>query len=206
AEEFQSDQKLGRELRIRLRISPDMPLIMTAAMFRPGAKFESLSFLFRSLSHLNSENGDFRLLIAGDGQLKPEVEGLAHRLLPGKTIFAGAVTRSMMRHCYSAADIFAFPGIDESIGMVYLEAQACGVPVVALNEHGAAQVVENGTTGLLVTGGDGGEEMARAVGILIRDPALRKQLGEHAREYIGEKRNLWKNYRVILRELERSAR
>lgn len=202
-EEFQKNEICGKNIRKRMGIPLRMPLIMTAAMFRPGVKYDSLCFLIGSLSRLCNRRGDFRLLVVGDGPLRSELEKEAQRLLPGRTIFAGAVSRSEMFSYYSAADIFAFPGIRESIGMVYLEAQACGLPVVALNTRGAAQMVENGRTGLLVPAWDTGKAMADAVDRLLCEPGLRGMLGENGRPYIMEKRNLWKNYEMIMREFER---
>lgn len=197
-EEFERDGAAGSKVRARWEIPPETPLILSAAMFRPGAKFESLTHLFRSLSLLRQS--DFRLLIAGDGSLAPEIKTLADSLLPGRTVFAGAVPRERMAAWYSAADIFAFPGIRESIGMVYLEAQSCGLPVVALDSWGAARVVENGRTGLLVPQSEA--SFAEAVGRLLDDPALRRSLGAGGARYVREKRNLWENYRVLTRKFE----
>jgi len=202
-EEFQKDEICGKNIRKLMGIPSRLPLVMTAAMFRPGVKYDSLCFLLRSLSRLRDERGGFRLLLVGDGPMRTDLEKMARLCLPGRTVFAGAVPRSEMFSYYSAADIFAFPGIRESIGMVYLEAQACGLPVVALNVRGAARMVENGRTGLLVPAEDSGQAMAEALGRLMSDPDLRRELAENGREYIVEKRNLWKNYQVIARECER---
>jgi len=202
-EEFQKDENCGKSIRQRMGIPKRLPLVITAAMFRPGVKYDSLCFLLRSLSRLCEERCNFRLLVVGDGPMRSDLEKAARRHLPGRTVFAGAVPRAEMFSYYSAGDIFVFPGIRESIGMVYLEAQACGLPVVALNDRGAARMVLNGRTGLLVPAEDDGKAMAEAVGLLMSDPGLRERLAHNGREYIVEKRNLWKNYRVIQRECER---
>jgi glycosyltransferase involved in cell wall biosynthesis len=200
-EDFQKDERGGERVRTRFGIAPDTPLILSAAMLRPGAKAESLAYLLTSLSLLGRKRSDFKLLIVGGGLLRAEFEKMAEELIPGKAIFAGTVPREQMQRYYSAADIFAFPGIRESIGMVYLEAQSCGLPVVAIDTGGAAQMVQNGRTGLLVPP-DGGSAMADAIEKLLDDPVLRKTLGEEGREYVREERNLWGNYRIILKEFE----
>ena len=53
------------------------------------------------------------------------------------------------RRYYSAGDMFVFPGIRESLGMVYLESQSCGLPVVAFHNGGIPEVVVDGETGFL---------------------------------------------------------
>jgi glycosyltransferase involved in cell wall biosynthesis len=94
---------------------------------------------------------------------------------------------------YSAADIFVFPGIGESLGMVFLEAQACELPVVALDTAGVPQVVRRSTTALLVPEDDG-RSMAHAIDALLSSAELRNRLGQKGREFIREERNLHRNY------------
>ena len=76
--------------------------------------------------------------------------GWRQSFCPARPYSPGRIARQDMVQYYSAADLFAFPGIGESLGMVYLEAQACGLPVVALDSPGVSQVVVGGQTGLLV--------------------------------------------------------
>jgi glycosyltransferase involved in cell wall biosynthesis len=200
-EEFRRDEAGGERVRTQFGIAVNTPLILTAAMFRPGAKWESLAYLLTSLAILQQRRNDFRVMIVGGGPLQSQLEKMADDLIPGKTIFTGTVPRRQMLSFYSAADIFAFPGIRESIGMVYLEAQSCGLPVVALDMGGAAQMVQNGRTGLLVPQ-DGGDATADAIEKLLDDPILRKNLGEQGQEYARKERNLRCNYLVILQKFE----
>ena len=69
--------------------------------------------------------------------------------LPNRALFLGKIPRPELYQYYSAADIFAFPGIEESLGMVYLEAQSCNLPVVAYQDWGGREAVVHGQTGLL---------------------------------------------------------
>ena len=62
--------------------------------------------------------------------------------LGDRVLFAGRIDRDRMFELYSGADLFVFPGINESLGMVYLEAQSCGLPVVAYDNGGIPEVVE----------------------------------------------------------------
>jgi glycosyltransferase involved in cell wall biosynthesis len=116
-------------------------------------------------------------------------------------IFAGHVDRQLMYRYYSAADLFAFPGIGESLGMVFLEAQSCGLPVVALNTGGVPQVVRHGETALLVAQDDG-HAMATAIESLLNQKETRIQMASRGIEFIRKERNLHRNYTILSHKLE----
>jgi glycosyltransferase involved in cell wall biosynthesis len=177
---------------------------MTAARFRPGVKYESLAYLLKSLARLKFDHPEMILLIVGDGTMEEQIKALAKTFLDGRTIFTGRVARKDMVQYYSASDLFVFPGIGESLGMVYLEAQACGLPVVALQSPGVSQVVMNGQTGLLVTEDDG-EDMAKAVGAFLNSHEMRRGFGEEALKYVTQQRNAQRTYRQLSRGLEETA-
>jgi D-inositol-3-phosphate glycosyltransferase len=80
---------------------------------------------------------------------------------------------------YAASDVVLTPSRTESFGLVALEAQACGVPVVAAAVGGLRYVVEDGRTGFLVEGHDPADHTDRLLQIL-RDPALAARLGGEA--------------------------
>ena len=71
------------------------------------------------------------------GRLEKE----AAQALPGRVIFTGLIPREKLAGFYSAGDVFAFPGFNEALGMVYLEAQAAGLPVAAMADGGVPEVV-----------------------------------------------------------------
>jgi glycosyltransferase involved in cell wall biosynthesis len=198
---FQRDEEAGALIRELHGIPGNVPVLLTAAMFRPGVKFQSLVYLFHSLALLKERNQPFVLMVAGSGPMYHEVQAIAERLLTGCVIFAGQVPRREMPGYYSASDLFVFPGIGESLGMVYLEAQACGLPVVALDTAGVPQVVLKDRTGILVPQDDG-RSLAEAVEKLVKEPGLRKELGQKAIEHIRTERNLHKNYSMLARKLE----
>ena len=124
-------------------------IVMTAAMLRPGPKTAGVQKVIDSCAALHRRGVDVLLIIAGDGLDRPLLERHGRRKLPGNVIFLGKVPRGELYRYYSAADVFAFPGIRESRGMVYLEAQAAGLPVVAFADWGAADTVIHEQTGLL---------------------------------------------------------
>ena len=199
-EEFERDPSAGHALRAQLQIPPDQFLILTAARWREGVKTESFLHLLRALVKLRQFLPDFTLVVVGDGPMEPHLRSLALQDLPGQVVFAGRVPRREMSRFYSAADLFAFPGIGESLGMVFLEAQCCGVPVVALDVAGVSQVVFHGETGILVPRDDG-SAMAGAIEGLGRDPERRRKLGAAGSRFVRDERNLYKNYLKLAREL-----
>ena len=199
-EAFQRDEGARARLRRQYGIADDARVIMTAARFRPGVKVESLVYLFHALARLKEQGLPFTLLIVGDGPMEAFVRDLAGTLLPDRTLFTGGVAPRDMARYYSAADLFAFPGIGESLGMVYLEAQACGLPVVALNSPGVAQVVVNGRTGLLV-GWDAGEAMVETIGELLLDPVKRNEFSRAGIQYVSEQHNSQRNTRHLSQKL-----
>jgi glycosyltransferase involved in cell wall biosynthesis len=202
-EEFEKDENWRHLVRERLGIAESTSVVMAAARFR-HRKVLNLEYLFNALSILRKKGVHFLLLVVGDGPGEEEVRLLAGKALGDRVVFAGGIPPGEMFRMYLAADVFAFPGIGESLGMVYLEAQACGLPVVALNTAGVPQVVRDGETGILVPMDDGGA-MAQAIERLIRNPGLRGTIGGRGARYVRRERNLHLNYLEFSRKIEEIA-
>lgn len=188
-DEFPCDRRSRSALRKRWGAG-DAPVLLTAAMFRPGVKARSLECVIRACGRLKR---DFRLVIVGDGRERQRLQRLAADRLPGKVLFAGSVARRELYRYYSAADLFVYPGIGESLGMVFLEAQSCGLPVVAFRTAGVPEVVADCNTGLL-TPLDDMDAFVEAVERLLADEALRRRMGRAAARYVREAHDLNKNY------------
>ncbi|MEW6673241.1 MAG: glycosyltransferase family 4 protein [Thermodesulfobacteriota bacterium] len=201
---FSFDEEARSDLRRQWNIGGD-PVVLSAAMFRPGVKTEGLSWVIRACGKLFRNGKRFQLVIAGDGVEKDKLYRLAAENLPGKVTFLGKIAREHMYRIYSAGDVFVFPGIRESLGMVFLEAQSCGIPVVAFDNGGIPEVVRDGETGLLVPMYDS-DRFAGAIEKLLTDTALRRQMGETARVYIRERHDLNANYCKVEEILETIAR
>ena len=171
-------------------------IIMTAAMMRHGVKTSGISKVIESCSRLQQKGYQLRLLVAGDGECKKQLERQADTQLPGKVHFLGKINRKELYKYYSGADIFAFPGIQESLGMVYLEAQSCKLPVVAFEDWGASEAVRAGETGLL-SPASRPEQFTENIEKLIIDKNLRLTLGGKGEKHIREKHNLVINYELL---------
>lgn len=201
-EDFRFDTGARAELRRQWNIG-DESVVLTAAMFRPGVKTQGLVLVIRACSELCRQGHRLQLVIAGDGNEKVRLQKLADEYLPGKVHFLGKVSRSIMYRFYSAGDVFAFPGIRESLGMVFLEAQSCGIPVVAFDNGGIPEVVKNGETGLLVPLYDF-NRFVKAMNRLLANEDYRLNMGQAARSFVRYDHDLNKNYlkvKDILRQL-----
>ena len=200
SDDFQFSGEARGELRREWGVG-DRVLVLSAAMFRPGVKTRGLSLVIQTCGQLVSEGADLMLAIAGDGKERKALEALAEIHLPGRVRFVGQIPRSRMYRFYSSGDLFFFPGFDESLGMVYMEAQSCGLPVVALADGGIPEVVDNGRTGLLLPL-DEVSDFSMAIDRLFKDRELRETMGRAAVSHIREKHDLKRNYDGIQRILE----
>jgi len=188
---FEGDAR--QELRREWGVGSE-PVILSAAMFRPDVKTEGLSFLIRSCGRLLNSGITFQLVIAGDGKEREKLQQLADRHLPGRVRFVGKIEREQMYRFYSAGDMFVFPGIRESLGMVFLESQSCGLPVVAFDNGGIPEVVVDGETGFL-TPAFASESFDVAIRKLVLNKDLRRIMGQKATLHVREHHHLIKNYR-----------
>ncbi len=177
------------------------PVIITAAMFRPGVKSLGIRQVIHACHLLKQNGSDFLLLIIGDGETRGTLMQLAQETLPQRHIFLGKVARDQLQRYFSAADLFVFPGIEESLGMVYLEAQCCGLPVVALKKWGASEAVLPNRTGILVQE-EGIHSLAQAMAKLLNNADLRMKMGRAARQHVLQHHDLAHNYGRVVRALE----
>jgi glycosyltransferase involved in cell wall biosynthesis len=194
-DEFSFDENSRQKLHRHWNIA-DGPVIFSAAMFRSDVKTEGLTWVIRACGELYRQGQNFRLVIAGDGKEREKLQQLAQKHVADRVLFLGKIPRRDMYRYYSAADIFVFPGIRESLGIVFLEAQSCGLPVVAFNNGGVPEAVQDGKTGLLVPM-YALEPFVDAVKRLMVDKNLRRRMGIAAKSYVREAHDLEKNYKKL---------
>lgn len=168
-------------------------VILTAAMFRPGVKTEGVKMVIDRCQELYNSGIPLKLVVAGDGKCRDELMNYAKNRLGNAAIFCGRIPRDRLAKIYSGADIFAFPGFNESLGMVYLEAQSCSLPVVACRDWGGSEAVVDGVTGLLAPAASPAMFTAH-LQRLIEDHDLRLRLGAQAASHIRSRHELKKNY------------
>ena len=105
--------------------------------------------------------------------------------LNGQVSLRPPVNAAVLAEWFRAADVVAVPSFSESFGLVALEAQACGTPVLAANVGGLPKAVEHGRTGLLVDGHESGRWSAE-LERLYDDAGLRRALGYGAAVHASE--------------------
>jgi phosphatidyl-myo-inositol dimannoside synthase len=145
--------------------------------------------LIRALPAIRRRVPDAALLIVGGGPYRSTLERLA-RDVGGTVVFTGSVPAAELPSHYAAGDVYAMPcrtrglGLDvEGLGIVYLEASATGLPVVAGDSGGAPDAVRDGETGYVVGGRDVAA-VADRVAALLADPALARRLGAAGRGWV----------------------
>lgn len=155
--------------------------LLTVAMMRQGAKLESYRRLAAALARL--EDLDWHLTLVGDGPAREAVAAAFADFPAGRVRFAGALPPERVAQCYAAADLFLWPAAEEAYGMALLEAQACGLPVIAGRVRGVPDVVRDGQCGFLTPDGDIAA-FADTAAFLIGDRAARREMGAAARAHV----------------------
>lgn len=163
-------------------LDPAQPWLLAVAMMRRGDKLASYRLLAGALKRVADR--PWRLLIAGHGPARHEVEQAFSWAAPGRVIFLGAVSSEALAGLYAACDVLVWPAINEAYGMALLEAQAAGLPVVAGASGGVAAMVRDDVTGVLAPPGDEAA-FAGALGALLDAPERRRFLSEAAQAHVG---------------------
>ena len=175
--------RLARELGL----DPAIPWIAVVAMMREGDKLASYRMLAGALGRLRDLR--WHLLVAGAGSARAAVESVLGAAIPGRATFLGALDMAGVAALNAAADLCAWPAVNEAYGMAMLEAQAAGLPVVSCAVRGVPDVVEHGRTGLLAPPGDEAA-FAMLMRELMIDPEKRAGLREAAAAFVQNERSV----------------
>jgi glycosyltransferase involved in cell wall biosynthesis len=172
--------------RERARGEPRDLIVGTVKALEP--KY-GIDYLIRAFSLLVKNSGleRLRLVIAGDGSHRAELERLAQHLgVEGVIQFLGSVRNEVVDEVYRAFDVAVFPSIEdsESFGVSAVEAQACGIPVIASRVGGLPEVVADRQTGLIVPPCNE-HELASAIAELLVDAARRSRMGAAGRQHVA---------------------
>jgi phosphatidylinositol alpha-1,6-mannosyltransferase len=186
-EVFRPDPAARAEIRARHGLG-DRPVVVCVSRLVPR---KGQDVLVAALPAIRRQVPDAALLLVGGGPHRDAVQKLAHRHgVAEHVVFTGSVPWAELPRYHAAGDVFAMPcrtrgrGLDvEALGIVFLEAAACGLPVVAGRSGGAPETVREGETGHVVDGRDA-EELAEVVGGLLADPERAAKLGRAGREWV----------------------
>jgi phosphatidylinositol alpha-1,6-mannosyltransferase len=187
AEAFRPDPAARAELRRRYRLG-SAPVV--ACVSRLVAR-KGQDALVRALPLIRARVPGARLLLVGDGPYGPRLRRMAAEVgVAEHVVFTGAVLAGELAAHHAVGDVFALPcrtrggGLDvEGLGIVLLEAAACGLPVVAGQSGGAPETVQEGRTGHVVDGRDL-PALAAALSGLLADPARARAMGAAGRAWM----------------------
>ncbi|QHC31850.1 glycosyltransferase family 4 protein [Streptomyces sp. HF10] len=181
----------GRARQIRERhgiVDRKVVLCVSRLVRRKGQ-----DMLIRAMPRIRQAVPEAVLVIVGRGPDEHRLRRLARLHADGHVVFVGGLDHASTAAYYSAADVFAMPcrtrkaGLEaEGLGIVFLEAAASGLPVVAGDSGGAPDAVVDGVTGTVVDGTDEGA-VARAVTGILRDPDKAAAMGESGRSWVASR-------------------
>ncbi|MEV6944937.1 glycosyltransferase family 4 protein [Streptomyces sp. NPDC051172] len=180
----------GAAIRARLGLT-DRPVVVCVSRLVPRKGQDTLIL---AMPRILAAEPEAVLLIVGGGPYGKDLQRLAHETGVADSVrFTGPVPWPDLPAHFGVGDVFAMPcrtrrgGLDvEGLGIVYLEASATGLPVVAGDSGGAPDAVLDGETGWVVRGGSV-EETADRITVLLGDAELRRRMGERGRQWVEEK-------------------
>lgn len=177
---FTPDEHRREAERNKLGVLPDEKLMLMAGILH---KQKGFHFGLKAYGMLRAEFPRLKLVIAGDG---PEAAALKAATensgLSGSVTFTGNVPNRDLPAVYNAADIYLNPTIrKEGLGLVILEAMACGLPSVISKIGGTGSTITDGVSGFFTVPGDSAG-IAEKTAVILRDPALALAMGAAARE------------------------
>jgi 1,2-diacylglycerol 3-alpha-glucosyltransferase len=166
-----------RQAREALGLAADTPLMLFAGRL---AQEKNIAWLLANLSKVLHSVPCAKLVLAGDGPYREELEQEAMRLkLQDSVLFLGTLPRKQLDPLLAAADVFCFPSPSETQGLVIGEARASGTPTVAIDAGGAPETIREGEDGFRVPEGDADLFTQRIVQVL-RDVSLRERMRANA--------------------------
>lgn len=160
---------------------------------------KGIDYNLRALSKLINKYPELRYIIAGDGVEKNKLQELAKELgVYERVEFIGMLSHDDVLKYMSEADIFSLPSWNEAFGVVYIEAMACGKPVIGCEGEGLEDFVRNFETGLLVKPKDV-NSLAEAMDFLLSNPDKAKEIGKRGQKLVLDNYTWEKNAEKTIR-------
>jgi glycosyltransferase involved in cell wall biosynthesis len=168
------------ELKAKYSFPQDERIILSVCpgIFRganPSFNPEGYPNLIEAFATLTKLHSDLRLVIIGEGYKRATFKDQATKLgIEDKVSFMGFVSHEELPYYFNLADVFIRPRVVEGQGIVYVEAMACGVPVIGANVGGTFDVIEHGKNGLLVSP-HSVEDISGAIRLILEDETTRNR-------------------------------
>src|SRR2546425_8669153 len=152
-------------------------VIMTLGRLNAAERYKGIDEILELMPSLVREMPDLVYLIVGDGDDRGRLEAKTVSLgMERHVVFAGYIPEEQKADYYLLADAFVMPGRGEGFGIVYLEAMACGIPVVASKADASREAVLHGRIGLLADPGDPEEIRTAIKKALVRPRGVQREL------------------------------
>lgn len=184
------------EARRQLGLREEGPVILFVGSL---VTIKGVDVLLEATAELRTAGADVRLIIVGDGPLRTQLKAKASQLgLDGSVLWAGPIPNEDVSRFMGACDVFVLPSLNEGLGLVCLEALACGRPVVGSRVGGIPEIITDSQFGMMV---EPGNPQALACGIreaLPRDwnPAtLAAHVQDHDWQHIA--RRIYEQYEKV---------
>jgi phosphatidylinositol alpha-1,6-mannosyltransferase len=189
SDRFRPDPPARAQVRDRYHLG-DRPTVVCVSRLVPR---KGQDMLVRALPVIRRSVPDAVLLLVGGGPDRDRLTSLAAATgVAEHVVFTGSVPMAELAAHYAAGDVYAMPsrtrgrGLDvEAFGLVYLEASATGLPVVAGRSGGSPETVRDGVTGYVVDG-TRVDELADVLAGLLADPERAAKLGQAGRQWATE--------------------
>ncbi len=182
-ESFHADESNRNEIQ---HFSEDDWVMLTTARL---VRRKGVDVVLRAMAELLPDHQNLKYLVVGDGEELDDLKNMAVELgLNSSVVFTGKVPYRMLLQYYATANAFVMvpktlvPDV-EGFGIVYLEANACSLPVIGSTSGGVPDAIEHEKTGLLVPENNV-EELKSAIERLIENPEEAKKMGEYGRERV----------------------
>ena len=153
---------------------------------------KGIDHVLKALPAVRQVHSDVHFVVVGEGPYRSRLEEIAREEgVEDHVTFAGSVPADTLVDHYALGDLFVMPnrrladGDTEGFGLVFLEANACGKPVIGGRAGGAVEAIQDGVSGLLVDGWSIGE-IADAITRVLGDPALYRQLQDGGLRLAGD--------------------
>ena len=139
----------------RYKLGPGERVILTVARLDASEAYKGYDRVVQALPAVRAACGPVRYIVVGHGDDRARVEAIAHeRGVADAIVFAGFVPDEELADHYRLADVFAMPSTGEGFGIVFLEAMACGTPVLAGDIDGSVDALDHGRLGRTVDPND----------------------------------------------------
>jgi len=149
--------------------------------------YKGIDVLIRAAAPLLIDNPSLRLMLAGDGPLRDELDRLASSLgISSQTSFLGTQTEAEIGELLRTCHVKVLPSRSESFGIALIEAMACKAPVIGSRVGGIPEVIEDEVSGLLVER-DNEQALTAALRRVLTDNSLRTKFGENGRRRVIER-------------------